>query len=343
MAGGAMLDCLLMLEKLTGGRMTFRKDEKIRNILRFPLRVEMGNGWFANFADCDARPFISGERLETAGRMLNDPALTALGTQMRGTIEDQLRDVPHLTRALDCLFHAPAGGTHRTAEKPEDTWLPDLQVRLVRRSGWTLACKGGHNGESHNHNDVGSFILFRNGEPAVVDAGNMVYTAKTFSSERYTLGNVQAEWHNLPVVGGHAQKQGRDHAARSVKRMPDGMELDLAGAYEEAAGIRSLRRTFALDEGGLKLADEGLLREAQETEWIFLLREKPEWNNGTVRAGSLEIRCPEGLEFSAEEKPVTDARMARNWPGSLWRVHLRGRKTDRFRMEFVFSASGREA
>ena len=60
-------------------------------------------------------------------------------------------------------------------------------------------------------------------------------------------------------------------------------------------------------------------------------------------AGNLLIRCPEGLEFSAEEKPVTDARMARNWPGSLWRVHLRGRKTDRFRMEFVFSASGREA
>ena len=170
----------------------------------------------------------------------------------------------------------------------------------------------------------------------------MVYTAKTFSSERYTLWNVQAEWHNLPIIGGHAQEPGRDRAARSVKRTPDGMELDLAGAYGEDAGIRSLKRTFALDEGGLKLADEGLLREAQETEWIFLLREKPERENGMIRAGSLEIRCPEGLEFSAEEKPVTDARMARNWPGSLWRVRLRGRKTDRFRMEFVFSASGRE-
>ena len=341
MAGGALLDCLEILEKVTGGKMSFRQEKKIRNIMAFPAKMEMGGGWFANFADCDARPNISGERLETAGQMLGDPALAALGARMRGTVAAQLNDTPHLTRALDLIFHAPAE-TAQAAE-PGDTWLPDLQVRLVRRGGWTLACKGGHNGESHNHNDVGSFILFRNGEPAVVDAGNMVYTAKTFSSERYTLWNVQAEWHNLPVVGGHAQKQGKDHAARNVKRTPDGMELDLAGAYEEAAGIRSLRRTFALGEGGLKLADEGFLREAQETEWIFLLREKPEWINGTVRAGSLEIRCPEGLEFSAEEKPVTDARMARNWPGSLWRVHLRGRKTDRFRMEFVFSASDREA
>ncbi len=341
MAGGALLDCLEILEKVTGGKMTFRQEPKIRNIMAFPAKMEMGGGWFANFADCDARPNISGERLETAGRMFGDPALAALGTRMRGTVAAQLNDTPHLTRALDLIFHAPAEAAR--AAEPGDTWLPDLQVRLVRRGGWTLACKGGHNGESHNHNDVGSFILFRNGEPAAVDAGNMVYTAKTFSSERYTLWNVQAEWHNLPIVGGHAQKQGRNHAARNVKRTPDGMELDIAGAYGEDDGIRSLKRTFALDEGGLKLTDEGLLREAQETEWIFLLREKPEWENGMIRAGSLEIRCPEGLEFSAEEKPVTDARMARNWPGSLWRVHLRGRKTDRFRMEFVFSASGREA
>ena len=341
MAGGALLDCLEILEKVTGGKMSFRQEKKIRNIMAFPAKMEMGGGWFANFADCDVRPNISGARLETAGRMFGDPALAALGTRMRGTVAAQLNDTPHLTRALDLIFHTPAEAAR--AAEPGDTWLPDLQVRLVRRGGWTLACKGGHNGECHNHNDVGSFILFRNGEPAAVDAGNMVYTAKTFSAERYTLWNVQAEWHNLPIVGGHAQKQGRNHAARNVKRTPDGMELDIAGAYGEDAGIRSLKRTFALDEGGLKLADEGLLREAQETEWFFLLREKPEWENGVIRAGSLIIRCPDGLEFSAEEKPVTDGRMARNWPGSLWRVHLRGLKTDRFRMEFVFSASGREA
>ena len=80
-----------------------------------------------------------------------------------------------------------------------------------------------------------------------------------------------------------------------------------------------------------------------KTEWIFLLREKPEWINGTIRAGSLEIRCPEGLEFSAEEKPVTDARMARNWPGSLWRVKLTGALSERFEAQFLFSAKGLEA
>ena len=341
MAGGSLLDCLMILERVTGGRMTLLNNEKIRNILSFPLKAELGNGWFANFADCDARPFISGERLETAGRMLDDPALTALGTRMRGTIADQLNDVPHLTRALDLIFHAPAK-TQLTGDIPKDVYLPDLQVRTVRRGGWTLACKGGHNGENHNHNDVGSFILMQDGEPAVADAGNMVYTAKTFSEERYTLWNVRADWHNLPMIGGSMEREGAEHAAREVKCTPDGLELNLEAAYDADAGIRKLKRTFALSADGLRLTDDGELLTGLTVTWVFLLLRKPQWENGRITAGNLEISCPEGLTFTAEEKPVTDTRMARSWPGSLWRVMLQSRETERFCMTFVFSAGQRE-
>lgn len=341
MAGGSLLDCLTLLEKVTGGKMTFRDNQKIRNILRFPLAVELGNGWFANFADCDARPFISGERLETAGRMLGDAVLTAMGTRMRGTVADQLNDVPHLTRALDLVFHAPET-PGCTVEQPADVYLPDLQVRLVRRDGWTLACKGGHNGENHNHNDVGSFILMQDGEPAVVDAGNMVYSARTFSDERYMLWNVRADWHNLPMIGGNLQQEGREHAAREVRYTPDGLELNLEAAYGAGAGVRYLRRTFALGADGLRLTDEGELAAGQAVIWVFLLRCKPAWENGRITAENLEIRCPEGLLFTAEEKPVTDPRMARSWPGSLWRVSLQSKGMKQFSMTFVFSAKNQE-
>ena len=341
MAGGSLLDCLILLEKVTGGKMTFRDNQKIRNILRFPLEVELENGWFANFADCDARPFISGERLETAGQLLGDPALAALGARMRGTIADQLNDVPHLTRALDLVFHAPVK-PEQTGETPKDIYLPDLQIRIIRRGGWMLACKGGHNGENHNHNDVGSFILMQDGGPAVVDAGNMVYTAKTFSEERYTLWNVRADWHNLPMIGGSMQREGAEHAAREVKCTPDGLELNLEAAYDADAGIRKLRRKFTLSPDGLCLTDNGELLSAQAVTWIFLLRHQPVWENGRITAENLEIRCPEGMTFTAEEKTVTDPRMARNWPGSLWRVRLQSGEIKQFCMTFVFSAKQRE-
>ena len=341
MAGGALLDCLELLETATGGRMVFWDNEKIRNVLRFPLTVEMGGGWFANFADCDARPFISGERLERAGEKLSDPELAALGIRMRGSVADQLNDTPHLTRALNLLFHAPSEIPPHPEAAASDCWLPDLQVRRVRRGRWMLACKGGHNGENHNHNDVGSFILMQDGEPAVVDAGNMVYTARTFSKDRYSLWNVRAEWHNLPVIGGMSQREGAEHAARNVVCLPDGMALDLEGAYGGEAYLQRLHREFFLDSEGLWLTDEGILRCPRDIVWVFLLRRQPVWEPGRITAGNLLIRCPEALTFSLEEKPVKDARMARSWPGSLWRVTLKSEAMKRFHTEFVFTVKER--
>lgn len=339
MAGGALLDCLEILEKATDGRMRFWENEKIRSILAYPAKVEMGNGWFANFADCDARPFISGERMETAGEMIGDPALTALGTRMRGTIADQLNDVPHLTRALDLIFHPAAEKKERPEIRQRDEWLPELQVRLIEKGKWMLACKGGHNGENHNHNDVGSFILMKDGEPVIVDAGNMTYTAKTFSGERYTLWNVRAGFHNLPMIGSCEQREGAEHAARDVHWEPDGLELELSGTYDEAVGVRQLKRCFALSEEGLRLTDEIALETAQPVTWVFMLRNRPVWKDGEIMTGEIAIQCPEGLTFTAEEIPITDARMKRSWPGSLWRVLLRSEPRKTFQAEFILAGS----
>ena len=128
-----------------------------------------------------------------------------------------------------------------------------------------------------------------------------------------------------------------------MKRTPDGLELNLEAAYDDAAGIRELKREFVLGKDGLQLTDEIRLQNAQEITWIFLLRQRPVWKNHQILSGKMAIRCPEGLAFSAEEKPVTDPRMARSWPGSLWRVRLQSGKTDEISAAFIFTAAEREA
>lgn len=320
MAGGALLDCLDILEKLTDGKMAFWQEKKIRNILSFPARAEIGNGWFVNFADCDARPFLSGERLQLAGERLGDPALTALGNRLRGTLADQVNDVPHLSRLLNLLFHAAAAET--TAAEPGDAWLPDLQLRIVRRGRMVLCCKGGHNGESHNHNDIGSFMLYSDGKPEIVDAGNMVYTAKTFSEQRYTLWNVRSAYHNLPMIGDFEQRAGAAYAARSVSCLPDGLMLDLAGAYGAEAGIRSLRRSMRLTEKTLEIHDQIILTRPQRITWVFMLRNLPCVSGQTLAAGGIALDLPRDAAWAVEEMPVEDPRMANSFPGSLWRVLL---------------------
>ena len=335
MAGGSLMDFLEILEKLTGGAVSFMQETKIRNLLAFPRNAALGGGWFANFADSDAKPMISGERLQAAGERLGDSGLVRLGARIRGSIRDQLYDLPHLTRALELIFHPAPAEDAGVEETPGDVWLPELQFRIIRRGSFVLACKGGHNGENHNHNDVGSFILTVEGEPEIVDAGNMLYSAKTFSSRRYTLWNVRAAYHNLPMIGRFEEKEGREHEARNVKATRNGLELELAAAYEEGAGVRSLRRAFALEEDGLTLTDEIRLETEMPVTWVFMLRHKPVTGAGWADAGAVTLRFSEELEACAEEIPMTDARMAGIWHESLWRLTLRGKPCTETRAVFT--------
>ena len=353
MAGGSLMDFLEFLEKLTGGDSVAEgsgehsawtapllQETKIRNLLCFPRNAALGGGWFANFADSDARPMISGERLQAAGERLGDNSLIRLGARMRGSLRDQLSDLPHLTRALKLIFHPAPAENGGEAETYGDVWLPDLQMRIVRRGTFVLACKGGHNGENHNHNDVGSFILTAEGEPEIVDAGNMLYSAKTFSSRRYTLWNVRAAYHNLPLIGSFEEKEGTEYAARNAETTENGFSLDLAAAYEKAAGIRSLRRTFALDEDGLILTDDISLETGLPVTWVFMLRHQPVLSYGQADTGRIILHFPEELEAEVEEIRMTDARMAGIWHDSLWRLLLRGRPATEMRA--VFSVRKKE-
>lgn len=323
MAGGALLDCLELLERVTGGRMAFWENEKLRAVLSFPVKMQLPHGWFVNFADCDARPLLSGERLQLAGERLGDAHLAAAGSRLRGTLADQLSDTPHLWRLLDMLFHPALPEAGEAAEKPRDVWLPNLQVRLLERGRSILAAKGGHNGESHNHNDVGSFMLYADGEPLIVDAGNMTYTAKTFSDDRYTLWNVRSRYHNLPLIGDAEQQPGPQFRADEAICTPDGLTIEFASAYAPEAGVLRCRRALTLDEAGtLRIADEIMLKEAKEVTWCFMLRHAPVREGEGLRIGPAHLSLPSGLRMETEPIPVQDARMARCFPGVLWHLAL---------------------
>ena len=114
-----------------------------------------------------------------------------------------------------------------------------------------MATHGGHNAESHNHNDVGDFLLYANGEPVIIDAGRGNYTARTFSSKRYELWFTQSQYHNLPIVNGLGQIAGRSYEATHVKSNVTDKEatlqMDIAPSYAKEAGIAAWNRTVKLN------------------------------------------------------------------------------------------------
>ena len=322
MAGGSLLDCLEHIYHLTGGKASFYDHSHIRAIGSFPLKAHIAGPYFWNFADCDAKPMLDGERVYRYGVRTGQTGLAELGAVIAAQAKGVLPvDTPETYRVL-CKLFFPVPKPQGESLLEEPVILHDLQIWAFRKNGLYAAVKGGHNGENHNHNDVGSFLLYVDGEPEIADAGNMVYTAKTFGPERYTLWNTRGMNHNIPMIGGFEQQPGKACAARDVSIEDMGISLDMARAYPKEAGVLSLVRTACCQGNAFVLADEVKLKSAATVTWVFLFRNRPEISPGKLQTEKLSLAFDKSLQASCEEVPVTDKRMARNFPGSLWRVTL---------------------
>jgi hypothetical protein len=149
-----------------------------------------------------------------------------------------------------------------------DVWLPDVQLMASRlANGLFVAAHAGNNGKSHNHNDVGDFIVYAAGDPVIIDVGSGTYTARTFSKDRYRLWFNTSPFHNLPTINGQEQHEGLAYTAGQVSYKSDrrqtSLSMDLSKAYPAAAGISRWKRTVSAEKSGRILITDSC-RAAQE-------------------------------------------------------------------------------
>ncbi|MET7280593.1 heparinase II/III family protein [Kribbella sp. NPDC005582] len=240
-----LASALELLDRITLGAFAPWRCAPLEEVARYPQRMALGDGWFVNVGDGPARPTPNQpwDVLHRWGRRLGDAEVIAQAAAHR----DQSDAVIGLGRRLFALVDDEWQQAAVVPEPlPRSSWLPDVQLLVAREdSGWTLAVKGGHNDENHNHNDIGSFIAALDGTPVLVDLGQPTYTAISFSERRYEQWVVRSEWHNLPVVDGQEQAAGRECRATSFTIRGDGADVDLSDAYPSG----NLRRSVSLDEG----------------------------------------------------------------------------------------------
>lgn len=347
-AGASLFDCLELLHSATGGAVDIYGDPLIRNMGRFIYRAHIHGSYYINFADASARVSISDDLTYRYGKRISDPLMMALGAWAARENMARSKAVPgYVGRVLPALANLREL-LSAEAFQPlvRDVWLDGIQVMAARSKegspeGFYLAAKGGHNAESHNHNDVGNFIVYYEGRPALIDAGVGTYTAQTFSNRRYEIWTMQSAWHNLPTINGVMQQPGREFEAREVKYVAGGsraeFSLDIAGAYPPEAGVKSWKRNIRLERGReVRISDSFSLGKREGELSLSLLTP---CKVDISRPGELildEQRAPEGatpfrlrvlfdrnrLSASVEEKKIDDARLMGSWGGNLHRVVL---------------------
>lgn len=233
-------------------------DEKFRNMGRFIYRAQISDKYFLNFADADPQPGMAATMIYRYGKAINDPDMMRFGAYYRKP-EDSTVGKFHYFRHFYALFMQDE---FRKATQglplPENVWLPDLQVFAARDQlgttrGFYVAAKGGHNDESHNHNDVGNYVVYYDGYPLLIDVGRGTYTRKTFSAQRYDIWYNCSDYHNVPTINNKTQMPGPEFKATNVSCKMGGtftqFDVDMARAYPKEAGVTRWQRTIRLNRG----------------------------------------------------------------------------------------------
>ena len=258
-------------------------EPKVQKMAAYAYKTYIGNDYCVCFADAHENKAVQQVNIVYPfGLWLNDPTMREFGAYLgrqKGVLTnpaalyDKSGNFPTLGRELFFLRHIK----DFIADNPQepllkDVWLPDLQIMTARRGHFYVAMKGGTNGESHNHNDVGSFIVYApllqegTGEgtllsPLFIDPAVGEYTAKTFSKDRYDVWTMQSGYHNLPQINGIDQKDGKDYAAKVVRHKEGQLTLELAGAYPKDAAVKSWQRTVTAMKSGISVTEDYELRD----------------------------------------------------------------------------------
>lgn len=346
-AAASLFDNLSLLNEATGGAFQFAfEDEKVKNMGRFIYRAQISKDYFLNFADASPKPKMAAAMIYRYGKAIEDPDMMKFGAYYIDQNEKALPRFHYFRHFFEVFMQEELANAAKGLPLPKDVWLKDIQVMVARdqegsTDGFFLAAKGGHNDESHNHNDIGNYVVFYDGLPVLIDVGSGTYTRRTFSGERYSIWFNRSDYHNVPSVNGVTQKAGRAYQASNVSYKANNryssMTLDISESYPESAGLVSWQRDLALNRGkrvtikdAYQLAEAGEIIQHLMTIYPVevvkpgLISIAYKGKDGKVSPFKIQYN-PNDMEVAVEKMPFDlpeDEGVASKWGADMYRINL---------------------
>ncbi len=368
MAGGKVFEYAKIMYECSGGRMNILEDEQVKRIMEWKSKNYVTDGYIVAFGDGEAHGNGDYRLYFRIGQTMNMPEMTDFGISMSADPVKQKfhNNIPIKTDIYRCLESlryqndftaaqqqalANAGGDWnkmmlQLREKATSFWYPETEHAYLRtKNGWFIGVKGGHNNESHNHNDVGSGVFFVENCPILIDPGVSTYGKNTFGENRYTNWHIQSQWHNAPVINGQMQRNGKEFKASGtacdIRR--NVFTTDIAGAYPAEAQVEKWQRTWAVNKKEMVMTDCFKLKERTAPVIENFVTDHPVYAEGAVVEGYkvkpgeaviaatsfdgsnkvyILMTFPKELKAEAQMKELDDKRMQKSWKGEVYRLQL---------------------
>ena len=232
-------------EQLTGERAEIIDSEIVKKTLQYGQNAILEGNVFLPFSDGGSKGehdeailLTTIERMFDVNLYLNESELFMPSSQ-----------------ALGYRVLAGLGRAHPPKEKKEETvYYQDSQVFIRQNGNYVFTVKGGHNDESHNHNDIGAFAIIRNGKQYIADIGVGEYTKQYFSEGRYELFPCSSLSHSVPIVDGQLQERGKLHCGEILRQEEKSITIDITKAYKKT-GFK-LQAEYLVDQEGVTVRYE---------------------------------------------------------------------------------------
>lgn len=347
---GRLLDCLRLLDQATNGFINIYDEPLVREMGNFMWYASIHTPWYVNFADALARYKPDASTLFRYGKAVGSENLMAFAATkpLKPYFSSSRSEYLFLRQLPNMFVRAELEAYDREFQAGDFVVLPDLETAYVRHStdtgdGFYLAAKGGYNAESHNHNDVGSYIVFLDAEPLLIDVGVGTYTSKTFSEQRYEIWSMQSSYHNLPDINGASQPhmiQWRSDFFKA-EETADGatIEIGITSAYPAAANLADYRRTIEFNRPTERIAirEAMTFRDGRESavgnhvDFHFMTTHVPAQgeapgtiilthpDSGKTRAA---ISYPARMDVLVTKIELEDPRFITSWGDTIYRITL---------------------
>ncbi len=334
-AAGKTLDYIDLLSIATGEKVSMGDEKLIKDMGEYIARSYVGDGWVVNFADASAHgggdPFL----VYRYGKTVDSDLLKSFARERLTdkSIPSNGRDIYRTFASLGIVPEFKAYSSDY--RHPAYSWYPETEFCYISTpQNMFFAAKGGFNAESHNHNDAGTFSLWADNYPIIIDAGVGTYTRQTFSSkERYKIWTMQSGWHNLPVINGYEQPYGRQYKASDVKAGKNSFEVNLKDAYPEEAGINSWIRAYNVKDREVRISDKFDIKEAQTPNtvnfmtWGEVDALKPGVVSINVSGHKVAIKYDaKRFDIKVEDKELSDPRLSNVWGSRISRISFIDKK-----------------
>lgn len=247
-----------MLRARTMGAIDLYQDARIPGIAAYPAKLLLSGSMFAAFSDAEEiihfNPGIIARLAERSGdstlydllaQPVDFPGDWRLTMMVRNALwwDGQQKSAPKVRYAV-----LRGGGVARLVSN-----LAGSQTPLI------AAIKAGHNGENHNQNDIGSFLIHVDGENLLTDPGRGLYNRAYFSEGRYENIFANSYGHSVPRIGGKLQSPGLTFRGELGEVITKGEKkfavVNFAQAYKVPA-LSSLQRRLTIESGTICLEDD---------------------------------------------------------------------------------------